>query len=290
MLLEPALTRLGEQHGEPVMVMTRNGHAPVVELMDGVEMQRGPAWKWRSHLYCFDPLNKSATRSFFAPAGTKRCILPDRAEIQWFHRPLFGDVIVPGLGDRYVAEYFWDLVPGPARTPFRGPRLNQPAEAWRPEGFDEMPFILLNATSGWRRKNWLPERWAEVLRVLHEETGLPVVATSASTDWQVAHTQEIAKQAGPGLRSLASGTTLENYLWLCSRAKMVLTVDGAAAHLAAAFGVKNLTLFGPTSIHNWHNPSEISRAIQADASKDGKVRLKNIPAGVVLAAARELLA
>lgn len=284
------MTRLREHHGAPVTVMTRSGHAPLVQLMEGVEAQRGLALKWRSHLYCFDPLNKSAARSLFAPARIKRCILPDREEMQWFHQPLFGDVIVPELGDRYVAEYFWDLVPVPTTKPFRGPQLNRPPDAWRPEGFEEKPFILLNATSGWRRKNWLPDRWAEVIRVLHNETGFPVVATSASTDWQIEHTAEVAKQVGPALRSLASGTSLENYLWLCSRAKMVLTVDGAAAHLAAAFGVKNLTLFGPTNIHNWHHSSAISRAIQAEASKDGKVRVKSIEAATVIEAARELLA
>ena len=290
-LLEPALHRLREQHGEPVVVLTRNGHAPVVELMTGVETRRGWPVQWRSHLYCFDPLNKSAVRSLFAPATRKRCILPDREEMQWFHRPLFGDVIVPGLGDRYVAEYFWDLVPVPAKSAFRGPRLNAPPDSWRPNEVGEQPFILLNATSGWKRKNWLPERWAEVIRAVHGMTGWPVVATSASTDWQIEHTREIEKGAavGSGLRSLASGTSLENYLWLCSRAQMVLTVDGAAAHLAAAFGVKNLTLFGPTNIHNWHHPSAISRAIQAETSKDGKVRLRSIEAGTVIQAAGELL-
>lgn len=287
-LLEPALARLREEHGEPVVVLTRNGHAPVVELMEGVETRRGWPLRWRSHLYCFDPLNKSAMRSLVAPAGKKICILPDREEMQWFHRPLFGKVIVPGLGDRYVADYFRELVPVAAQGVNRGPKLSQPLECWRPEGWPERDFLLLNATSGWRRKNWLPERWAEVVRSLHESTGLPVVATSASTDWQIAHIAEIARGAGGGLQSLANGTSLENYLWLCSRAKMVLTVDGAAAHLAAAFGVKSLTLFGPTNIHNWHRATTISRAIQAGKSKDGKARLKNIEATTVIAEAQEL--
>ena len=62
--------------------------------------------------------------------------------------------------------------------------------------------------------------------------------TSASMDWQIQHCREIQEKSGSLVRSLASGTTLENFLWLCSRARAVLTVDGAASHLARAFGVK----------------------------------------------------
>lgn len=286
-LLEPALSRLRDHHGAPVSVMTRNGHGPLLRLMEGVRWQRGLPFAWRSHLYCFDPLNKSAWRSLLAPAGKKLCILPGKSEMSWFHRPLFGDVIVPGLGDRYVAEYFWALAPVPANGPFRPPRLTAPPAAWRPGGVEE-PFILVNPTSGWRRKNWLPDRWAEVLRGLHQAGAPSFVMTSASTDWQIGHCREIEKSAGPVVRRLAGGTTLENFLWLCANARMVLSVDGAASHLAAAFGVGTLTLFGPTSIHNWHYPAGKSVALQASTDKDGKARVRNLPAAEVLAAALEL--
>jgi len=286
-LLEPALSRLRAHHGAPVSVMTRNGHAPLLRLMEGVEWQRGLPLARKSHLYCFDPLNKSAWRSLLAPAGKKIAILPDRAEMAWFHRSLFGDLIVPGLRDRYVAEYFWSLVPVPAHEPFRPPRLHPPPAAWRPAGVEE-PFILVNPTSGWRRKNWKSDRWAEVLRGLHAAGAPPFIMTSASTDWQIGHCREIEQGAGSIVRSLASGTTLENFLWLCAHARLVLSVDGAASHLAAAFGVKNLTLFGPTNIHNWHHPTAISRALQASADKDGKARVRNLAAGEVTAAALEL--
>lgn len=288
LLLEPALSRLRAHHGAPVSVLTRNGHGPLLQLMEGVEWQRGLPLAWRSHLYCFDPLNKSAWRALLTPAGKKTVILPDRTEMAWFHRPLFGDVIVPELRDRYVAEYFWSLVPVPAKEPFRPPRLTRPPDSWRPAGFSDEPFILLNPTSGWRRKNWKSDRWAEVLRALHQAGAPPFVMTSASTDWQVEHCREIEQAAGPIVRSLASGTTLENFLWLCAHARLVLSVDGAASHLASAFGVKNLTLFGPTNIRNWHQPAPTSVALQASKDKDGKARVRNLTASEVADAALTL--
>jgi ADP-heptose:LPS heptosyltransferase len=205
--------------------------------------------------------------------------------MQWFHRPLFGEVIVPELGDQYVAEYFWQNTPVPTQEAFRLPRLTAPPDAWRPAGLDAEPFVLLNPTSGWRQKCWLAEAWAEALRSLHEKTGWRFLMTSASTDWQIAHCREIAERAGPCVQSLASRTSLENFLWLCARAQAVLTVDGAASHLAQAFGVPSLTLFGPTSLANWHRGTPRNLAVQAPESKDGKRRLKNLAPGPVLEAA-----
>ncbi len=287
-LLEPALNRLKEFHGASVTVMTRTGHAPVLDLMSGVEFQRGAPLRPHPHLYGFDPLNKSALRSLFAPVLRKTLILPERREMKWFHPLVFGKVIVPELSDNYVARYFWENTPVPATGPFRPPQLNAPPAAWQVAEFAPGGFILLNPTSGWRKKSWLPERWAEVMRGLQAETGLPFVMTSGTTDWQIAQCAEIRQLVGPSVHSLASGTTLEQFLWLCANAAMVLTVDGAASHLAAAFGVKALTLFGPTSMHNWHFPSPRNQSAQAEPSSDGVRRMRNLAASAVAEASVNL--
>lgn len=290
LLLEPALARLRDHHGTPVGVLTRAGHEPLLRLMDGITFQPGFPLAWRDHLVCYDPLNKSALRSLLAPAGKKHCVLPERREMQWFHRPLFGKVIVPELGDRYVAEYFWENTPVPAKEAFRLPRLSPPPAAWQPAGFSGGPVVLVNPTSGWRQKCWLPERWAEVLRDLHETGGHRFLMTSASTDWQIEHCREISRLAGPCVQSLTGSTTLQNFLWLCAKASGVLTVDGAASHLAQAFGVPSLTLFGPTRLANWHRDTPRNLALQAPPSKDGKRRLKNLPVAGVTEVASSLLA
>lgn len=287
LLLEPALSRLASHHGGPVRVLTRTGHAPLLALMDGAEFQSGAPLAWKNHLVCFDPLHKSAFRSLITPAGRKDCVLPERREMEWFHPLVFRQVIVPELGDRYVAEYFWSHTPAPPAGAFRPPRLTRPPETWRPAG-TETEFILVNPTSGWRQKCWEADRWAELLTGLHARWGLPFLMTSAFTDWQVAHCAEIAAAAGPLVRSLASGTSLEQFLWLCAHARKVLTVDGAASHLAQAFGVPCLTLFGPTSLSNWHHPTPRHRAIQAAASRDGKRRLRNLAVAEVFDAASAL--
>ena len=110
LLLEPALTRLRDYHGTPVKVLTRKGHEPLLELMEGVQFRGGLPISFCRELYCFDPLSKSALRSLIAPALKKTCVLPEKREMQWYHKLVFRDVIVPELGDRYVAEYFLSLI------------------------------------------------------------------------------------------------------------------------------------------------------------------------------------
>jgi len=288
-LLEPTLAKLCEHHGAPVECMTRSGHAPLLKLMPGVRFRRGIPLVYRGHLYCFDPLSKSALRSMLAPSRVKKCVLPEKREMRWYHSPLFRELIVPELGDRYVAEYFWDSTPVPCSAPFRPPRLDQPPDHWRPEGFESDPFFLINPTSGWRQKSWLPDCWVRMLGALHEESGIKFVMTSASVDWQIQHCREIQEKSGSLVRSLASSTSLENFLWLCSRAQAVLTVDGAASHLAQAFGVKSVTLFGPTNRRNWHYSSNGNLAVQAPLSKDRISRLRNLSAEAVIEAARQML-
>lgn len=106
-LLEPTLAKLCEHHGAPVECMTRSGHAPLLKLMPGVQFRRGIPLAYRSHLYCFDPLSKSALRSMLAPSRIKKCVLPEKREMRWYHSSLFRELIVPELGDRYVAESFF---------------------------------------------------------------------------------------------------------------------------------------------------------------------------------------
>ncbi len=284
LLLEPAIARLQAHHGAPIKVMTRSGHAALLRLMPGVEFQSGPALRWRSHLYCFDRLSKSAIRTIFTPAGRKQGILPEIEEVKWYHKYIFGPRTVPEIADTYVAEYFWQHTPVPSTEPFRMPRLQRPPDDWQIASVGDRPYILINPTSGWRQKMWKAERWVELLKELNARHGWQFIMTSVSTDWQVNHCREIAEGAGDVVQSLASGTTLEQFLWLCSRARMVFTVDGAASHLAQAFGVPTLTMFGPTSSANWHRATDRSICVQAGPSKDGKRSMRNLPTAEVLAA------
>ena len=54
---------------------------------------------------------------------------------------------------------------------------------------------------------------------------------------------------------------MENYLSIIWNAKAVLTPDGSASHIAAAFKRKCVTLFGHTDATHWHRETAYARAI-----------------------------
>lgn len=279
-LMEPTLTRLRDYYGAPVRLMTRSGHQPLLELMDGVVYQKGCPTRWKKYLYCYDSTKKSALRSFFAPVSQRIFILRTKNERRWFHS-LFR-VTIPELRDQYVAEYFWENTRVSSGGKFRTPQLKLPPFSWRPEKMREEPFVLVNPTGGWLIKNWLVERWVETLRAFYDRYSIPLIMTSGPDDWQTFHCQQIAEKLGGSIVQRLEGTSLRNFLWLCSRARLVLTIDGAASHLAQAFSRPSVTLFGPTSLANWHRPSKDNVAVQAAADKEGNRHMRDLSVDAVM--------
>lgn len=282
-LLEPALARLRDHHDAPVMLMTRNGHADLVLLMEGVRAVKGLPFRPAKALYCFDPLPKSALRSILAPTLTRHLVAPEKWELHWYHQFLFPRPSNPDLANCYIAEYFWKNTPVPSTKPFRPPILKPPPGDWAPEGVEPGGYVLLNATSGWKKKMWTVAGWTALLKSLKPDC--PVVLTSAGSDWQRDHCGRIATATGSAFLS----STPKQFLWLCANARMVLTVDGAASHLAAAFGVPCFTLFGPTSIAHWHRPAPGNFAYQAPPDFDGVQRLRTLPPELVVEAVGKFL-
>jgi ADP-heptose:LPS heptosyltransferase len=277
-LLEPALSRLRAHHGPPVRLMTRNGHADLIALMPGVEFVKGLALVPARSLYCFDPLSKSAFRSLLVPALKRHLIRPAQSELHWYHPLVFSRPLNPELGDSYVAEYFWANTPVPASGPFRPPVLSKPPGSWAPEGWKPGEFILVNPTSGWKKKMWTVDGWAAVLRSIG--SGCRFAITHAGSEWQAAHCEGLAAATGATIQP----TTMREYLWLCANARAVLTVDGAASHLAAAFGVKCFTVFGPSILAHWHRPAPGHVAFQAPPDQKGIRTLKKLEPGPVVEA------
>lgn len=253
--------------------------------MEGIRFVRGVGLSPVSDLYCFDPLSKSAFRSMVSPANRRHLIIPERRELSWYHRFLFPRPTNPELANSYVAEFFWKNTPVPSSAVFRGPRLAKPEKSWAPARLAPGEFVLLNATSGWRKKMWTATGWAEVLNGL--DLPLPVVLTNAGQDWQVAHCEEIVKLSDG--RAAVQASSLREFLWMCANARLVLTVDGAASHLAAAFDVPALTLFGPTNIDQWFRSGPRHLAVRAGLDTDGVRRLARLPSDPVIEAAQKLI-
>jgi len=137
--------------------------------------------------------------------------------------------------------------PDPARFDIAVPPAEAgAAEALLVEGFGAVPQRLaaLIPTSGWPSKQWPPDRFAALARDLVAHGSQVVVLASAGAQHLAAG---IARDAGPGVVSLAGRTSLGQLIALLARCRLVVGGDTGPVHIAAALGVPTLALYGPTS-------------------------------------------
>lgn len=113
------------------------------------------------------------------------------------------------------------------------------------------PFALVHPGTARPEKYWLPERWAEVMDYCERERRLPCVLTGGGDAAEQQHIAKIKSALAAPARDLSGRLDLLTLAALAKAARLVLTVDSAAMHLAAAFHTPQLALFGPTNPFHW---------------------------------------
>jgi len=93
-------------------------------------------------------------------------------------------------------------------------------------------------------KRWLPERFAEVLRTVHERTGCEWVVFGVEKDRAVV--DEIIRESGVSCIDLVGKTSLAELIEELRRCTLLLTNDTGTMHLAASLGVPVVAIFGST--------------------------------------------
>jgi predicted lipopolysaccharide heptosyltransferase III len=112
-------------------------------------------------------------------------------------------------------------------------------------------FVLLHPGSARAEKFWQPERWAEVIRFVNAR-GLTSVISGGKSELEQAHIAEIRAQTSESFADLSGAIDLLTLTALIRRAQLVVTVDSAPMHLAAAMQTPQVVLFGPTNPLHWY--------------------------------------
>ena len=94
-------------------------------------------------------------------------------------------------------------------------------------------------------KCWPAEHYAALARALHERHGLPVLLLGSVKE--AALCEQIAAAAPGACRVLAGQTALIDAMALIAVARGVVSNDSGLMHVAAAFGVPQVAVFGSTS-------------------------------------------
>lgn len=155
--------------------------------------------------------------------------------------------------------------------------------------------VVVHVGAFYGARAWPVERFAEVAAGLRRD-GARVVVTGGEADRDRA--EAVAALARiPEADVLAGRTTLDGLAALIAAARLVVSADTGAAHLASAYQVPSVIVFGPAPPEEWGPPSG-PHVVLTDASvRRGDVfaaepdpALLAVTAADVLRAARRLLA
>jgi ADP-heptose:LPS heptosyltransferase len=164
------------------------------------------------------------------------------------------------------------LEPLGLRAASSGPHLNLPQTAY--EKADALlcdskitrPYLILHPGSARREKLWEPERWAEAIEHFSQNNDFDVVLTSGPSAEEQGHVSAITKHTRTQIIDLSAKTDLLTLAALIARAQLLVTVDSAPVHLAAATHTPQVILFGPTNPFHWRPRESPALILQGKSS------------------------
>ncbi|MDR8409305.1 glycosyltransferase family 9 protein [Nonomuraea sp. 3-1Str] len=112
--------------------------------------------------------------------------------------------------------------------------------------------VVVHPGAAFPSRRWPPERFAQVAAALEGSVGEVVVTGNAEEEAIAARVAELAGL--PAGRVLAGRTDLAGLIDLVGRARLVVCGDTGVGHLATAFCVPSVVLFGPVPPAWWGPP------------------------------------
>jgi ADP-heptose:LPS heptosyltransferase len=102
--------------------------------------------------------------------------------------------------------------------------------------------VVLHPGSGWPLKNWPVARWAALAATLRDRRGITAVVLGSPGEAGIV---AAVVDAAAGAAVAGTQVSLAGLAALHARARLVITTDNGAAHLAATMGAPLVALFGP---------------------------------------------
>ena len=186
----------------------------------------------------FQGLLKSALVTFFSRAD--RVVGFERDQLREPIAASFYSDRVPSEA-RHVVRKNLDLASavGGKNGPITFPLPPGKADPALPGG----EFVLTCPLAGWTSKQWPPEHYAELARLLWKHRRIPLVVDCAPRNR--AYAEEICNRAPTGSAVLHT-SSLEGLIGATRRARAVVGVDSGPLHLASALGIGGVAIYGRT--------------------------------------------
>ncbi|MEP7015908.1 MAG: putative lipopolysaccharide heptosyltransferase III [Verrucomicrobiota bacterium] len=255
--------------------------------------------------YCIDFTRNDRSALLTFLSGARQRVVSERIKHKSKTRARVYNEFVPHrMRDMQTLDYNLALV-GPLgiKDASRQLHLDLPtaahekAEQLCREANMDTEFIVLHPGSARVEKFWPAERWAEVIDDAQLKRNLKAVITGGGSDFEQGHIRDIKSKLRGSAVDLSGKTDLLTLAALIGRARLLITVDSAPMHLAAATGTPQVVLFGPTNPFHWRplvSPAIILQGASTSpvtefAVKQERMSMNQISTSAVISAMESLL-
>jgi heptosyltransferase III len=129
--------------------------------------------------------------------------------------------------------------------------VHEQTDALRRKWNVSKPYVVLHPGSARQEKLWEARRWAEVIERFGRDNDFDLLLTSGASKHEQAHIAAIKSTTQQQIIDLSGKTDLLTLAALIAGARLLVTVDSAPMHLAAATHTPQVILFGPTNPFHW---------------------------------------
>lgn len=113
----------------------------------------------------------------------------------------------------------------------------------------DKPLVALHPFSRWGYKEWPAENYVTVINHLRSRYVVSIVITGSIDERErVAH---IVRESKADVYNLAGKTSIGELTAVLKKCSLLIGIDSAPMHMAAAVGTPTVTIFGPSSPTNW---------------------------------------
>lgn len=214
--------------------------------------------------YCLDFTRNDRSSFLTFLSGARKRITSDHPNLRTKLRARsYNEFVDAPVGNLHTVDYHLALLkPLGIENASRTIRLHLPEETTakanqllRAANLGDA-FVCFHPGSARAEKFWEASRWAEAIDHCARETGMKCVLTGGRSSVEQAQIAAIKAAAKSTPIDLSGKTTLLTLAALVRKARLLVTVDSAPMHFAAAWETPQVVLFGPTNPFHWHPRSE----------------------------------
>jgi len=209
--------------------------------------------------YCVDFTRNDRSAFLAFLSGAHKRVVSYRVREQSRTRArAYTDFVSVRMRDMHTIDYNLALIKSlGAQDDLTAPHLDVPQSAYekadvlRGKSKITKPYVILHPGSARQEKLWEPQRWAEIIDCFGRNDGVDLLLTSGPSRDEQAHVAAIKKNTQEKIIDLSGKTDLLTLAALIGQARLLVTVDSAPMHLAAATRTPQVILFGPTNPFHW---------------------------------------